>query len=186
MRNLSEFIAVYDDALDAQLCDDMVANFHSLKQFQARNGAGVREGLEDSGWTEMNVTALADIGFKRHFEGQLLKFFARYNAEIHLSLPLSPLTKVSDLMLKHYRAESRDRFQLHFDSIRAHSNRYLVFLWYLNDVAEGGETVFPDLDVSVKPKKGRLLMFPPYWQYQHAGLSPKSGDKYIVSAYALY
>ena len=29
----------------------------------------------------------------------------------------------------------------------------------MNNVAEGGETIFPDLNISVKPKKGALLYF---------------------------
>jgi len=53
----------------------------------------------------------------------------------------------------------------------------------LNDVACGGETEFPHLGVSVKPEAGRLLIFPPYWMYQHQGLPPVSGDKYILSTY---
>jgi hypothetical protein len=62
----------------------------------------------------------------------------------------------------------------------------MVFLWYLNDVAEGGETEFPDLRIKVQARTGRLLMFPPYWMFQHAGLAPVSNDKYIVSTYMLF
>ncbi|WP_394687711.1 hypothetical protein [uncultured Xanthomonas sp.] len=29
----------------------------------------------------------------------------------------------------------------------------------------------------------RLLIFPPYWMFLHAGLPPRSGDKYILSTY---
>jgi hypothetical protein len=29
-------------------------------------------------------------------------------------------------------------------------------------------------------------MFPPYWMYQHAGLPPRSGNKFIVSTYLLF
>ncbi len=66
------------------------------------------------------------------------------------------------------------------------SARYLVFLWYLNDVDEGGETAFVDIDMKVAPRAGRLLMFPPYWMYQHAGLPPVSNDKYIISTYLMF
>jgi len=37
--------------------------------------------------------------------------------------------------------------------------RYWTFLVYLNDDFEGGETVFPYLEKSVKPKKGKLVIF---------------------------
>lgn len=38
--------------------------------------------------------------------------------------------------------------------------RILTFFLYLSDVPEGGETAFPSLDIAVKPKKGRALLWP--------------------------
>ncbi len=55
--------------------------------------------------------------------------------------------------------------------------------WYLNDVECGGETAFRELGVRVQPRRGRLVMFPPFWMYRHAGPRPDSGLKYIVSTY---
>ena len=94
--------------------------------------------------------------------------------------------RIEHVRIKRYRAGAEERFQPHFDSIDAVANRYLVFLWYLNDVADGGQTRFVDLGVDVEARAGRLLMFPPYWMFQHAGLPPRSNDKYIVSTYLLF
>jgi len=55
--------------------------------------------------------------------------------------------------------------------------------WYLTDVDEGGETYFPDLNMGVKPVKGRMLMFPPFWMYPHEGRLPLSGTKFILGTY---
>ena len=38
--------------------------------------------------------------------------------------------------------------------------RILTFFLYLSDVEEGGETSFPNLGLSIKPKKGRALLWP--------------------------
>ena len=38
--------------------------------------------------------------------------------------------------------------------------RILTFFLYLSDVEEGGETAFPHLDIAVKPKKGKALLWP--------------------------
>jgi prolyl 4-hydroxylase len=38
--------------------------------------------------------------------------------------------------------------------------RILTFFLYLSDVEEGGETAFPSLNIAVKPKKGRALLWP--------------------------
>ncbi len=62
----------------------------------------------------------------------------------------------------------------------------MVFLWYLNDVREGGQTEFCDLGLRVDVRAGRLLMFPPFWLFQHAGLAPLSNDKTIVSTSMLF
>jgi len=39
-------------------------------------------------------------------------------------------------------------------------HRIMTFFLYLNDVPEGGETRFTNLDISVQPKKGRALVWP--------------------------
>ena len=78
---------------------------------------------------------------------------------------------------------SEEKFQTHFDSINEVCDRYLVFLWYLNDVEAGGETWFPGLHTGVAPRTGRLLMFPPYWMYAHQGKASPAQDKYILSTY---
>ena len=61
--------------------------------------------------------------------------------------------------------------------------RMLVCQFYLNDVEEGGETEFYHQKIKVKPKKGRLVIWPTSFTHMHKGNKPKSNDKYIVSAW---
>jgi hypothetical protein len=184
--DLRRYIRTYDNDLDPRLCQQMIASFAGLERFQMRNGRGVRGGLEQSAWTELNVTRLSDAGFMGMFRARIDRALERYNRDIELAIPIPNSPALSDLTLKRYRPGEQERFQLHFDSINHVANRYLVLLWYLNDVEQGGETRFPQLDVTVQARAGRLLMFPPYWMYQHEGLPPISGDKYIVSTYLLF
>jgi hypothetical protein len=186
LTNLSHFVRVYDNALEPAFCQRMLDSFNALGRFHQRNGRGHRAGLEDSAWTELNVTGLADDAFLGYFRARIDLALDRYNREIGLDIPVPNSPKTADLILKRYRADADEQFQLHFDSINEVANRYLVLLWYLNDVAEGGATFFPRLDLSVTPRTGRLLLFPPYWMYQHIGKPPISGDKYIVSTYLLF
>lgn len=186
MKTLEEFVKVYDGALDPKLCRHVVQTFESMPQLQVPNGIGARPGLEQSGWVEMDVSRLPEPRFHAFIVAQVQEYYAKYNQACRLTLPISPIHRLSDVIIKRYRPGGTEKFQVHFDALREVSNRYLVFLWYLNDVEQGGETEFPDLGVKVKAAAGRLLMFPPYWLYQHAGLPPVSGDKYIMSTYALY
>lgn len=184
--DLSHYVRVYDNNLDAALCRQLLDSFNSLQRFHTTNGRGVRAGLEESEWTELNVTRYADAGFLGMFRNVIDLALERYNRDVALSIPIPNSALTSDLVMKRYRSGGDQRFQLHFDAINHVANRYLVLLWYLNDVAAGGETRLPGLDLTVAPRAGRLLVFPPYWMYQHEGLPPLSGDKYILSTYLLF
>ena len=59
-------------------------------------------------------------------------------------------------------------------------NRVFSLVLYLNDVESGGETYFEHFDISVKPKSGRLLMFPGNFSYLHGAKTPLSNDKFAV------
>ena len=70
--------------------------------------------------------------------------------------------------------------------------RILTFFLYLSDVEEGGETVFPTLDIKVKPKRGRALIWPsvksdsPEEQDPrtvHAAAAVLKGKKYAANAW---
>lgn len=186
IADLRHYVRVYDGSLEPALCARMLDSFGQLARFHQANGASVRRGLEDSAWTELNVTRLADEAFLASFRRTIAAALARYNADVGLAIGVPDSGATSDLVIKRYQPGGTERFQLHFDAIHHVANRYLVLLWYLNDVAAGGETCFPQLDLAVAPRAGRLLMFPPYWMYQHEGLPPLSGDKYIVSTYLLF
>ena len=185
-QDLRHFIRVYDDALPATWCTRLLKGFDALSAHQARNGRELRAGLEESAWTELNVTRHGDPLTAGFFRSRIDEALMRYNADVSLDIPIPNSPAFADLVLKRYRPHSAERFQLHFDAINHLSNRYVVLLWYLNDVERGGGTRFPKLGVEIAARAGRLLMFPPYWMYQHEGLPPESGDKYILSTYLLF
>ncbi len=185
MHDLKDYIRVYDNALEEGFCQNLVAGFENMTELQRLNGRGIRPGLDNSAWTEMNIGALADKAFLGFFLAQIDTYLARYNRDVPLTIPVPIRPKTDRLTLKRYRPQVEE-FEPHFDSIDDYSSRYMVFLWYLNDVDEGGATEFTDLGVSVTPRAGRLLMFPPYWMFQHAGRPPISGDKYILSTYLMF
>jgi hypothetical protein len=184
--SLAHFVRFYDEDLDAPLCARLIDSFNNLQRFQQLNGRSARAGLEDSEWTELNVTRLSDAGFRDMFRIGIDRALERYNRDIRLAIPIPNSAHTSDLIMKRYRTGGAERFQLHFDAINHVANRYLVLLWYLNDVAEGGVTRFPQLGLEIAPRAGRLLMFPPYWMYQHEGETPRSGEKFILSTYLLF
>ena len=61
------------------------------------------------------------------------------------------------------------------------TGRIITFIWYLNNVEEGGETLFEDF--KIKPMEGSSLFFPATWTYPHSGAMPTSNDKYIITGW---
>lgn len=185
-KQLCDYIRVFDNALSHGFCARTIGIFEELEKFHVRHGHGVERGLDDSGWTELDISVHADDAFKGYFVAQIRNYLQLYNDTLRLTVPIPDLKMYQELRMKRYVADNGDRFQPHFDSLGDKSHRYLVFLWYLNDVERGGETLFCDLDIRIAARAGRLLVFPPYWMFQHAGLPPQSGDKYILSTYLMF
>ena len=62
--------------------------------------------------------------------------------------------------------------------------RYITFIWYLNDVSEGGETEMKG-NIRIKPEAGKLLLFPSTWTYPHCSRPTISNDKYAIVGWIL-
>tara|TARA_B110000285_G_C15064240_1_gene584179 strand:- start:825 stop:1400 length:576 start_codon:yes stop_codon:yes gene_type:complete len=74
-------------------------------------------------------------------------------------------------------------YRWHMDSALNGCRRIMAYIIYLNDMDEGsgGSTDF--LGKSVKPKAGKLLMFPTTWTYLHRGKKVEKGTKYILAGF---
>ena len=75
---------------------------------------------------------------------------------------------------------------------RQQGPRILTFFLYLNDVEEGGGTKFNDLDIVVKPKKGKALVWPSVvdknlnekdFKTHHEAMKVEKGVKYGANAW---
>lgn len=65
-------------------------------------------------------------------------------------------------------------------------HRVLLFQFYLNDVAEGGETEFLYQGRRIEARQGRLIIAPAGFTHTHKGHVAASGDKYIATSWILF
>jgi hypothetical protein len=80
--------------------------------------------------------------------------------------------------------KNKGKYIYHNDSRIDYTNkkyRVFTFIWYLNDVYEGGETEF--INFKIIPEKGKLLIFPASFVFPHCGNMPVSDDKYILTGW---
>jgi len=74
--------------------------------------------------------------------------------------------------VKHYRTDQW--LPVHIDYNHA------TLMAYLNDVEEGGHTLFPTLGFKVRPQKGCALVWPNQPPLKHAGDRVVNGEKWIL------
>jgi hypothetical protein len=67
-----------------------------------------------------------------------------------------------------------------------YSNRILVWMLYLNDVTDGGETEFFYQHHFEEPKQGKLVVFPSDWTHLHRGITSPTQTKYILTGWFVH
>jgi len=184
-QSISELIQIYEQAIPISLCKNFINYFDENTKLQNINGKGRHDHLMNSRWSEINLIKHLPHSDLKQFSNIMLDFKRKYEKDCGL-VPLPPPQGFADMRLKKYETNNEDCFEIHYDNYGPVSNRYLVFLWTLNDVRDGGETEFVDLNINLKPKQGRLVIFPPYWMYRHQAKPPISNSKYIINTFMVW
>jgi hypothetical protein len=71
------------------------------------------------------------------------------------------------------RARGKERF----------GKRLLVFMTYLNDVKDGGQTEWFHQNLKIKPETGLTIIWPADWMFLHRGIVAKKEEKFIVTGW---
>lgn len=186
MSFLSDYCKVYENALPTSLCDYLVTQFEASSK--------VKEGREETeGENPILVRSRLELAlpelddFATQLQPVLMKITELAVGKYQSELPVRTFPRdiaVETFMLHKYRAETKDYFAYHVD-VNSYSSakRYLALCWFLSDTEKGGETFFPHPNIRVKPKKGRLLMFPSLWLYPHSEEPSVSVDTYKLCTY---
>jgi len=86
--------------------------------------------------------------------------------------------------IQKYDGEKEGYFTLHCEHAAGYPFRMLVWMIFLNDAKSGTE--FPDQDRILKPRTGRLAIWPAAWTHPHRGVTPNQGLKYIATGWGYF
>ena len=167
--------------LPNNLCDSLIDLFDNDVQHHDRVDS---HGLPN--FTQLNLNRYHDkiIPSLCSYFFDIVKLYIK---DVPSARFLPQLECLEEFRIKKYEVGGVDRFDEHVDvTDYASSIRCLSMLFYLNDVEEGGCTVFPYENIKIKPEKGNVCVFPPGWEYPHWGDPPTSNPKYIMSSYLHY
>lgn len=111
---------------------------------------------------------------------ELAKFYFR---DLNVSEYI-PKYGFEEVRMKRYKPNDGN-FKPHVDVVdHASAKRFLTFIMYLNN--NDGNTEFTNLDYSVQPETGKVLVFPPTWMFPHVGQTPTTGEKFIMMTSLTY
>ena len=173
-------------ALPPAFCDEVIDRFeaHPEQQYEGRIGQ-VRT-------KDRSVKATTDlvVSNKEDWKDVDQMFFRSMASALREFRETFPYFKgpFKDMGYQVQRYQPGEFYHWHIDG-GSHelSQRQLVALWYLNDVpGPGGETQFLYQDVSIKPQRGKLVLFPPFWTHEHRAAELKAGVKYIATTWVVF
>jgi hypothetical protein len=185
-----EHIIAFDNSMPVAMCEDIIERFdRDPNQYQGvtiSSQGEQRMHREHKSCMEVRVT---DDPAWKDIDEAMAKLVRQTVADLRAYNPaLKYMGDVKDdgYRIKRYNNDGIDHFGWHSDNTGSGSDtRYLVLQWYLNDVAEGGETQFRRQNIGVKPVQGRVACFPPYWTHEHRGDKPVSEPKYVISSWVM-
>lgn len=174
---------VYESAVTDDFCDRALDFYNYNPNLHERY-----DNDKKPNFTQVNFTRNRNLDFELHdyFVSKAQEYVADYRFMLYETTKFFPEKYgFEEFRIKHYKNDGIDQFAIHVDSATMQSSkRFLAFFWYLNDVEIGGETFF--MHTSIQPKKGRLVIFPPFWMFPHKGAPPISGEKFLMSSYLNY
>ena len=190
--NITNFIGVYDGYIMDEECNRAIKIFEDQDKFnntlnrkefenapvlQKQDQQFFAAGANLNLWWEDLKTLIANFDIaKRHYIDNV-GFLEAYGQD--------ELSYTQIKIQKTLPTQGYHRWHLEHSKGFECEPRALAFTVYLNDIEEGGETEFLHFSKRVKPKTGRIVIWPAGFPYVHRGNPPLSGVKYILTSWMM-
>jgi prolyl 4-hydroxylase len=188
---MSDFIRLYKMD-DISVCDRLIESFEKSQNqhpgviLDRSGNLDVNKDIKDS--ININYYFGSEDPIFIEFQNQLKKALIQYVAEFVFSNSAAPWTITENVTVQKYLPGGGFK-AWHFERLNANlpsAARHLVFLAYLNDVTDEGETEFFYQKVKIIPQKGNIAIWPVDWTHTHRGIPSPSQVKYVVGGWLNY
>jgi|TARA_R110002050_G_scaffold53450_3_gene121519 hypothetical protein len=117
--------------------------------------------------------------FQQWMQPHFKKYCDEWDIKGHIQDLIDPFYKIQ-------RSDTSGGFTAkHFEQSegRGMSQRFAVWMIYLNDDFEGGETYFPRQEIELTPKTGSLVIWPAAYTHPHHAVNNLKGTKWIATGW---
>jgi hypothetical protein len=197
---MDKYIYIKENSLPPELCDEIIEYYYEYKDshYDGETYSGVNKNIKDT--RDFLIPTNAEINSKWDKINKILYKELHDNLKIYINnlqnIPeylfsnnkcdyklfnINYLTEEVFMIQKYEKQKGKYIYHNDFQ-LKENSYRVITYLWYLNDVEEGGETEIWN-EFKIKPEKGKLLLFPSHWSVPHCGKMPISSDKIIITGW---
>lgn len=196
---MEKFIYINNNSMSLQLSNDIIQLFEDFKNVHKKGVTlgGTNDKIKKT--TDYVIPLIPDqkwVKIQTFLTKELNKNISKYldglnnivdpvnNYDANFKIIHTNFLQYDEFMIQKYD-KLDGKYIYHNDAfIDFDKNRYRVFtyIWYLNTITEGGETVFWDV-YKIKPEAGKLVLFPACWTFPHTGKMPISDNKYIITGW---
>lgn len=193
--NIDNFVFEKELAFSPEFCDTLVSEFEFYNQKGAVNrgqsGAGVDLNIKNT--YDLDLLQTPELSSK--YAKIIVDNFNYHLAEEYLgNLPYQkefPKTELfyGKTFFECLQIQKYNKGEGHYNAWHIEtgnfdmSKRLFVFILYLSDVFEGGETELLYSGKKTRPRKGKLMIAPSTFPYVHKGHTPLDNDKYILTTW---
>jgi len=198
----NDFIEIFDNVLSKDECKAIINKFNKFDKdrqlktkvfFSYKDQVDNLEGREvDSSNKEVSKKCTQitfdlhdrnDIFYHRFVKKAILKSLPLYTKKYPFLKTGSECCEFNVTSLYNFQkyTDGEGYYKLHCEQGPLAPYRMLVWSLYLNDAKCGTE--FPTQKKVVKPKTGRMSIWPASWTHPHRGVTPNKGLKYIITGW---
>tara|TARA_B100000287_G_scaffold166500_1_gene157063 strand:+ start:7146 stop:7715 length:570 start_codon:yes stop_codon:yes gene_type:complete len=167
-----DFIGIYNDAVDTSLCEWIVDYIKRSDQVFPRDYVHIKD--KQIGFDAFSPGEAREL--MGHVDQCLVEYVHKYNY-------LTNFNFISSVTLLQHTETYGGYHAFHEENTNwDSSSRTMAWMVYLNDVIEGGETEFLYQSMKVRPRTGKVLIWPGGYTHIHRGNPPMS-DKFIATGW---
>jgi hypothetical protein len=190
-HKMDPYIYINKHSLSPEICKDIIEIYEKT---QNKHRAGTLGGINEDIFKAMQcgIDNITDPNWQTIHEflqkelmQNVLKYMKTLDDQIGNGNTYKHITDdiiYNNFHINMYECKNEGKYEYHIDRYLTKGmdqERHITFIWYLNDVAEGGETEMKG-NIRIKPESGKLLLFPSTWTYPHCSRKTISNDKYAI------
>lgn len=190
-----DFIGVWENIVPKPNCEDVIYKFNQMRDNCAQNP------IDGQGQFSQGIAGRKDYSYNLF---HLDEYVSDPENEAERSLPVIHqfIASCLDEYIQQYSAISHKKFYSHHSKVQHtpegggyhvwhdelgemvdYADRVLVWMLYLNEDFEGGETEFLFQKRRIKPSTGTVVIWPAYFTHYHKGNLVLKGDKYVITGW---